>query len=239
MTHSEDDPQAITETGILDAPEGFVMLQFKPEALARCGLPLIPYPMPIALLDMMLGNEDELPQPFLLAGLQRFTALGGCQWQNFEPALMSLAKNLAPDDPREEISAAGENWWIELGDVDPAVPAITIERDGKLIAAMTKREDGRLRATAFRPLDGKSANLLISLSLRPHPVDGVAMRENNWEYALDCAAGAGNVYAASRGEAYLGYHPDGIKACLMGMMRPTLVALQLGVCFAFSDEASS
>lgn len=235
MTHSEDDPQAITETGILDAPEGFVMLQFKPEALARCGLPLIPYPMPIALLDMMLGNEDELPQPFLLAGLQRFTARGGCQWPDFEPAMMSLAENLAPDDPREEISAAGDNWWIELGDIDLAAPAITIERGGELIAAMAKREDGRLRATAFRPLDGKSADLLISLSLHPDPVSGVAMRENNWEYALDCAAANGSTYAASRGEAYLGYHPDGIKAAPSRLMRPTLIALQLGVCFAFSD----
>lgn len=235
MTHLEDDPQAITETGILDVPEGFVMLQFKPEALARYGLPMMPYPMPVALLDMMLDNDDELPQPFLLAGLQRFTARGGCQWPNFEPALMSLTESLAPDDPREEVSAAGDNWWIEIGDIDPAVPAITIERDGALIAAMTKREDGRLRATAFRPLDGKSANLLIGLSLRPQPDYGVAMRENNWEYALDCAAGTGNVYAASLGEAHLGYHPDGIEVAPSGFMRPTLVALQLGVCFAFSE----
>ncbi len=211
------------------------MLQFKPEALARHGLPMMPYPLPVALLDMMLGNDDELPQPFLLAGLQRFNARGGCQWPDFEPALMSLTENLAPDDRREEVSAAGESWWIELGEIDPAAPAITIERDGKLIAAMTKREDGRLRATAFRPLDGKSANMLIGLSLRPQPEYGVAMRENNWEYALDCAAGTGNVYAASRGEAYLGYHPDGIEAAPSGFMRPTLVALQLGVCFAFSD----
>ena len=29
------------------------------------------------------------------------------------------------------------------------------------------------------------------------------MRENNWEYALDCSAGNGNYYAADRGEAYL------------------------------------
>lgn len=235
MTRSEDDPRAITETGIPDVPEDFVMLQFKPETLERCGLPLIPYPMPVALLDMMLSHGDELPQPFLLAGLQRFTARGGCQWPNFEPALMSLTENLASDDQRGDVSAAGDNWWIELGDIDPAAPAITIERDGELIAAMTRREDGRLRATAFRPLDGKSANLLINLSLRPDPVSGVAMRENNWEYALDCAAGNGNTYAASRGEAYLGYHPDGIKAAPSGLMRPTLIALQLGVCFAFSD----
>ncbi|WP_296721620.1 hypothetical protein [Erythrobacter sp.] len=235
MTGPEDDTLATTEITALDDPEGFVMLQFKPEALARHGLPVITYPMPVALLEIMLGNDGESPLPFMLAGLQIFTARGGCQWENFEPALLNLTENLAPDDRREEISAAGENWWIELGDIDPAAPAITIERDGKLIAAMTKREDGRLRATAFRSLDGKSANMLIGLSLRPHPVHGVSMRENNWEYALDCAAANGNNYAASRGEAYLGYYPDGIEARLLEMMRPALVALQLGVCFAFSE----
>jgi ADP-ribosylglycohydrolase len=36
------------------------------------------------------------------------------------------------------------------------------------------------------------------------------MRENNWEYALDCAAGAGNFYAADRGEAYLSFWEKGI-----------------------------
>jgi len=36
------------------------------------------------------------------------------------------------------------------------------------------------------------------------------MRENNWEYALDCSAGNGNYYAADRGEAYLSYWEKGL-----------------------------
>lgn len=44
----------------------------------------------------------------------------------------------------------------------------------------------------------------------PHPEHGVCMRENNWEYALDCSAGNGNYYAADRGEAYLSYREKGL-----------------------------
>ena len=36
------------------------------------------------------------------------------------------------------------------------------------------------------------------------------MRENNWEYALDCSAGTGNAYAADAGQAYLSYWERGL-----------------------------
>lgn len=36
------------------------------------------------------------------------------------------------------------------------------------------------------------------------------MSSANWEYALDCSAGNGNVYAADRGEAYLSYWEKGL-----------------------------
>ena len=36
------------------------------------------------------------------------------------------------------------------------------------------------------------------------------MRENNWQYALDCSATLGNHYAAERGEAYLSYWDRGL-----------------------------
>jgi len=221
----------VTEAG---APEGFAKLRLKPEALERCGLPIIPYPMPADLLNLMLDEEGELPFPFLLAGLQALTKRGDCPWREFEPAMRRLSELLVPDDDRPEVSAAGDTWWLELGDLNLASPLIAIERDGEIVAAIAKRGDGRLRATAFRPFDGKSANMLISLSLKPHPLHGVSMRENNWEFALDSASGLGNTYAAHRGEAYLTYHPDGL---LTGMdckpLLPAQIAVQLGVCFAF------
>jgi len=211
------------------------MLRLKPEALERCDLPVIPYPMPLDLLDMVLGEEGDLPFPFLLAGLQALTKRGDCAWRKFEPAMLRLAELLAPYDDRPEVSAAGDTWWLELGDLNLHSPLIAIERDGEIVAATSKREDGRLRATAFRPLDGKSANMLISLSLKPHPVHGVSMRENNWEFALDSASGLGNTYAAHRGEAYFAFHPEGLATGLdCKPLLPAQIAVQLGVCFAFA-----
>lgn len=218
-----------------EVPEGFAMLKFNPQALERCGLPVMSYPVPVDLLDLMLGDQEQLPFPFLLAGLQALTARGDSAWRQLEPAMERLAELLAPADDRPEVSAAGDTWWLELGDLDLKSPLIVIERDGELVAAIAKRDDGRLRATAFRPLDGKSANMLISLSQKSHPVHGVSMRENNWEFALDSASGLGNTYAAYRGEAYLAYYPDGISAELVSKrFKPAHIALQLGVCFAFA-----
>ena len=100
----------------------FAEMQLKPQALARYGLPDVPYPVPVADLRSAISEDGELPLAMMLHGLQHRS------------------------------------------------------RDGK-------------------------AN--IGLGQVPHPEHGVWMRENNWEYALDCSAGMGNHYAADRGKAYL------------------------------------
>ena len=124
--------------------------------------------------------------------------------------ILIAAELLAPDDARDVISAAGDHWWLEVGPVDLGGKLVTIQRGDALIAAITARDDGRLRVAVFRPLDAKGAEYLIGLGQVPHPEHGVCMRENNWEYALDCSAGNGNHYAAERGEAYLSYWEKGL-----------------------------
>lgn len=218
------------------APEGFVMLEFGAEALRGRGLEVVPYPIPLGLLEIMVEQADGDPAPFLLAGLQALTARGDSAWRELEPAMRCLAEVLAEEDSHDEVSAAGEDWWIMLGGIDLSSPLITIERAGELIAGIQKGDDGRLRAAAFRPLDGKSASMLISLSRTPHPAHGVVMRETNWDYALDSAAANGNTYAALRGEAYLSFHPGGLAAVPLSQSPPSQVALELGVCFAFSEH---
>ena len=99
---------------------------------------------------------------------------------------------------------------LEVGPVDLDRPIVTVQRGDVLVAAITATEGGRLRVASYRPLDGKSANYLLSLGLKPYLEHGVCMRANNWEYALDCSAGSGNFYAAERGEAYLSYWQNGI-----------------------------
>jgi len=190
--------------------QNFAELHLKPETLARYGLPDIPYPIPAADLKSALLDNGDIPLAAMLHGLQQRSRDEEAEWQQLEPAMDRLAELLAPDDARDVISAAGDHWWIEVGPVGLGGKLVTIQRGDALIAAITARDDGRLRVAVFRPLDAKSAEYLIGLGQVPHPEHGVCMRENNWEYALDYSAGNGNYYAADRGEAYLSWWEKGL-----------------------------
>jgi ADP-ribosylglycohydrolase len=146
----------------------------------------------------------------MLHGLQEVARDGEADWKKLEPAMSRLSELLQPDDEHDVISVEGETWWIEIGPVNLGGKLITVQRGTDLIAAITPRDDGRLRISVFRPLDGKSAEYLTGLGQTPHPTHGVCMRENNWEYALDCSASNGNHYAFDRGEAHLSYWEKGI-----------------------------
>jgi len=133
---------------------------------------------------------------------------------------------------------------VDLGD-----KLVTVQRGDDLIAAIAPRDDGRLRVAVFRPLDTKSAEYLTGLGQVPHPEHGVCMRENNWEYALDCSAGNSNHYASERGEAYLSYWEKGLGVSWDGtevpewrkqlnlVARPAAqVVVELGVHHSLSEE---
>lgn len=185
-------------------------LRLKPATLVQYNLPDILYPMSLVSFDAALGGDAGLDFGQMLYQLQKCSRQGGADWQYLEPAMGRLAQLVAPEDPRPVLSATGENWWLEVGPVDLDGPIVTVQRGDLLIAAMAATEEGRLRVASYRPLDGKSANYLLSLGLKPYLEHGVCMRANNWEYALDCSAGSGNFYAAERGEAYLSYWQNGI-----------------------------
>ena len=205
-------------------------LDFKFEALDRC------------TGDVALAS--------LLYGLQQTASHGGSHWQSLDAAMRRLAELLAPMDDRTVVIAAGDNWWLEIGPVDLNQKIITVQRGDVLVAAIAPRDDGRLRASVFRPLDAKSAQYLIALSHVPDPEHGVEMRENNWEYALDSSATTGNMYAADRGEAYLSYWDKGIGISWDGgevpewrsqsklvPQRPAVVASELDVHQKLSGKA--
>ena len=75
------------------------------------------------------------------------------------------------------------------------------------------------------------------------------MRDSNWEFALDCAAGLGNHYADERGESYLSFWQKGIGVAHDESVVPrwydqnklvsrqaALVATELGVHYTLSRE---
>jgi hypothetical protein len=224
-------------------------LRLKPAMLAHYNLPDIPYPISLAAFCMALSGDGELPFASMLNQLQMRSKDGAADWQSLEPAMYRLAELLTPNDPRTVLSASGEEWWIEVGPVKLDGPIVTIQRGDKLIAAMSKTDGGRLRVAAYRPFDAKSATYITGLAARPHSEHGVCMRENNWEYALDCSAGNGNFYAYMRGEAYLSYWENGIGLVSDGTkdanwlaMRelssrpPAIVVTELGVYYSLSED---
>jgi len=227
----------------------FVDIHLNRESLDIYKLPDIAYSVPMHSLGAALRNWGELPFAKMLYGFQQRSRVGNVEWQSLEPAMERLAQLIAPQDTREIITAAGDNWWLEIGSVDLDAKLVTIQRRDLLIAAIVNRGDGRLRVAVFRPLDAKSAGYLIGLGQTPHPEYGVNMRENNWEYSLGCSAGMGNHYAADRGEAYLSYWEKGIGILHDGTIaadwramkdlapRTTaLVVTELGVHYSFSHQ---
>lgn len=139
--------------------QNWVELHLKPATLKRYGLPDIPYGITQTDLQAMISGEGDLPLAVLLHGLQQRSRDGGVQWQEVEAAMDRIAELLAPDDEREVITAAGDHWWLEIGPLDLNTKLVTIQRGDALIAAITPRNDGRLRVAVFRPLDAKSAEI--------------------------------------------------------------------------------
>lgn len=227
----------------------FIDLHLKAKGLEQYGLPDIAYPITIDDFSTALEDEGELPLASMLYGLQQRSCDGKADWQQLETAMERLAHLLAPDDDSPIITAAGDNWWLEIGPVDLNRKVVTIQRGAYLIAAIAAREDGRLRVAVFRPLDAKSLQYLIDLGMSPHPEGGVCLRENNWEYALDASAGMGNHYASMRGEAYLSFWEKGIGIHLNDTEVPEWhlqkdsvarktphIAIELGIYYTFSPS---
>ena len=224
-------------------------IRLKSEMLAQYGLPDILYPMSLTAFDAALSQKGDWPLASMLYHLQMRSREGDADWENLEPAMERLAQILAPDDPRPVLSATAQEWWLEVGPVDLDGPIVTIQRGDKLITAISATHDGRLRVATYRPLDAKSAKYLTDLAVKPDPEHGVCMRENNWEYALDCSAGNGNFYAFTRGEAYLSYWEQGLGQVSDGTIQlqwtamksllsrpPAIVVAELGINYSHSGE---
>jgi hypothetical protein len=186
----------------------FTEFRLTPRVLARYSLPDIAYPFPRGAVQP--AEDAELPLAEILFGLQQVIEDGGADWKACEAAMDQLAHLLASDARAKVIISAGENWWLEIGPVDLDATLVTIQRGDSLIVAITPTQDGCLRVASFHPICAKSARYLTGLGHMPDPQHGVNMRENNWEYALDSSAGMGNVYASTRGEAYLSFWEKGI-----------------------------
>lgn len=131
----------------------------------------------------------------------------------------------------------GPNFTIYLGDVDLKKSIVTIQKEMTLVAALQDRGDGKLLTSIYQPLCEKATNSLTNLSINPDEDGNVCMRPNNWEYALDCSASTGNIYASDRGEAYLSYWEFGLGVLSDGKVVPEW-ANQIGAVPLTKDQTN-
>jgi hypothetical protein len=225
----------------------FADLHLKPAVLAEHQLPDIGYPVPIERLGEIVAERIEAQFAELLFWLQRRCSESARDFRRYEPAMSRLLVLLAPTDDRDAVDVMGDEWWLELGPVDLDGEVVAIQRDDALVVAIARRDDGRLRVAAYRPLDARSATKVVALAQKPDADGRVCMRENNWELALDASAGIGQMYAAEAGQAYLSYWQFGVgilhdrtESSLfhpqrgLERRRPAEVAIELGIHYELS-----
>lgn len=228
----------------------FIKIKWASEKLAQIGLLDVEYPVPVEDFERFVAGDD-FQLDYLLYWLQEYSANSPNNWLELESAILRLSELLAPPaENRDSLIIAGDNWKLQIGSVDLTKEIVTIQRGNYLLAAIQNLIDGRLIVSVYHPLDSKSVGYLISLALNPAPDGTVCMRPNNWEYALDCSAGMGNMYAADRGESYLSYWEFGLGVCRDGSkveewhnqqdMEPMATkysATQIGTCYEKSSDS--
>ncbi|TXS92865.1 hypothetical protein FV139_12930 [Parahaliea maris] len=231
-------------------------LAFHYELLGQLGLPPASEllddhgAVPCAGLEDSVGATSP---PAMLYELQCSSARRHSDWLAMEYSMQRLLEQLGGVPPYGRSvdqgvapvrSARNEAWWLELGPVDFDDDVITLEREGYMLGALAATEEGRLRLTAYRPLDARSLSLLVELAAHPHPRLGVAMRETNWLLAVDKAAELDHFLAAEQGEAYLAHWPGGLgesggaEAPWQAPLAAMLVEVQLQVFQHFSALAA-
>jgi hypothetical protein len=200
--------------------EDFVMVRWHGEVMERDGLPDIEYPVPLAFIEAFDPRATRLGLDDLLFWLQCYTEQATADSIAFAPAMRRLAELLALGINGEPDAIEGDRWYVRLGPVDLGTRIVTVQRQQRLIAAVTGAADGRLMVSAFQPLDARTIRMLTGCGVKPAPDGTVCLRPNNWEYTLDASAGMGQVYAADRGETYLSYWEFGIGVSANGEALP-------------------
>jgi len=220
----------------------FVMVRWHGAVMAHDGLPDIEYPVPLAFITDFDPRTARVGLDDLLFWLQCYTEPGAIDPLPFAPAMRRLAELLATGIHDEPDAIEGANWYLRLGAVDLDGEIVTLQRGGRLLAAVHHDAAGRVVASAFDALDAQAIRLLTGCAAKPAPDGSVCLRPNNWEYARDAAAGMGQAYAADRGETHLSYWEFGIGRTRDGEVvpawlrqrdavawRPSLLAAQLAV----------
>ena len=188
----------------------YCKMRWKSEIRTKFELPDLEYPVPSESFETILSTGNVMFED-MLYWLQDYSSTHPKEWLECESAILRLSELIAPQEKGpDNLKVAGDNWSLLFSSVDLTKEVVTIQRGDHLIAAIQNAGNGQLMVSAYRPLDCKSVRYLTSLALNPQPDGTVCMRPNNWEYALDCSFGTGNIYAAEAGASYLSYWEFGL-----------------------------
>lgn len=187
----------------------FSVIDIPVDVLNQLNLPEFRYEVPAAYSQTLKIDMANPPLDAMLYSLQVRAAEGAADWGAMAIPMARLTELLRQRYSSSSADLEGDSWWITLGSADILNDVITIERDQRLFIAFNKRPDGRLETSVYRPLCARGIGSLLSLNMRQHPDGGVAMRENNWEYAADNAALSSNTYAAMDGRTYMARWANG------------------------------
>lgn len=165
------------------------MIELHPaaDALDVLGLPAIPYPVALPVFQAAVANDGELPLADMLHGLQ-LRAAHGADWQRLEPAMARLSELIAGEDARAHVEASGDGWCLHLGPVGRSIESVALCRGDSLLALLAGRDDGGLRLSACRPLDGSAIALILDLARVGAPSGAAA--QDAWARTLAAARAA-------------------------------------------------
>ena len=158
----------------------FAKMRWKSEKLQQIGLPDCEYPIPSDLLPELIASGEMILPEYLLCWLQEYSSSLSEGWEELEPAMSALLEILAPDDNKMESSAESDTWALTLAPVDLTQKIVTIQRGGRVLAAISPLEDESLRLSIYSPLDANSLRRLCGMSAKQLNMS----YDTNWEVAV-------------------------------------------------------
>jgi hypothetical protein len=225
-------------------------MSFKPDALAARGLPLVEYPVPIGALDAVLGGGGDIDASQFLQWIQEYIAHQDAPWRDYNDAMLAILSGYADPDAPDVIDAIGDKWSLVCGDVDLDGPVVSFLRDGELLANATRNDDGRLRISSYKPLDGAAISNIITVSESSAYAGTHYEADDNWEIIKYKACSTSQAYAYSAGRSYMalweyGYginanrkpDPHWYSFRESKPLPAAMLAVSLGIYYELSDRA--
>lgn len=230
-----------------ESSNGYVYMRFKKEFLSHYLLPDIKYPVKETIFNDVLHAGGNIDFHYLLLSLLNYSSINNID-NEFEKTITRLSEILIPDDHEITGTINTNLFSLKISKVDFNNELICITKKDKLLVAIQPTSKYGINISVFHALDKKSIEMLIDISRHLHPVHGISMRDNNWEYALDMAAPTlSSMYAQERNEACFSYWENGFLqtegndkiefySYLSKIpLKPHVVAAQIGVIFELDE----